>query len=239
MSKRNIWFVPLLAALIGAQPIVAQGSADDDTHTFGQGFFMIGWQQLDVDELNTRLEANGFPSLSENLLSLGGGGWAVKNDFLIGGEGHGLIGREETTSDGEFMTRLSGGYGQLDLGYRVFASERLGVSPILGIGAGAAAVDLVEVVDDASRTFDDVLSDPLTRTRLTAAGFLFDLSVMLDVRIARNDDEGGFAFGTRVGYAYSPDGWDWQFNDGVEATGGPDVGIRGFYVRVMVGGWNR
>lgn len=103
----------------------------------------------------------------------------------------------------------------------------------------------VELVERGSPTFDDVLDDPLTSTRLTASGFLFDLSVAVDVRVTRSEDEdeeggeGGFALGIRAGYAHSPGDWDWKVNDDVDAPGGPQMGISGIYLRLMLGGWGR
>lgn len=229
-----------LAVLTGTPSIVAQEVPDEETPTTFRGFFMIGWQKLDLDELNSRMVPNGFPSLSENLLSLGGGGWGWKDRFLIGGEGHALLGPDEATADGAYKTQMAGGYGQLDLGYRIYTGERLNVAPVLGLGGGVVSIDLFE---RSSPTFDEILSDPLTGTHLSASGFHFDVSVAIDARLTRrvkeDGDEDGFAIGFRAGYAFSPGDWDWELNDQTELPGGPQLGISGPYVRFMLGGWSR
>jgi hypothetical protein len=240
MFKRIAGVALACSAFIGAGDLTAQDDVGAETPGTGQGFFMIGWQKLDLDELNERLIAAGFPSMSEDFLSLGGGGWWMGDRFLIGGEGHALLGSDETTSGGGFKTRIEGGYGQLDLGFPVYRGDRLDVAPILGIGGGSVSVDLLE---RGSPLFDDVLTDPRTGARLTAEGFNLDLSVAVTWRLTRSvdddGDEGGFAVGLRGGYAYSLGDWEWKLNDDTEVPGGPQLGTRGVYLRLMLGGWGR
>jgi hypothetical protein len=233
-------WVLMVGVAIGAQSVAAQGPIVVERPPTVKGFFMVGWHGLDLGDLNDRMSVNGFPSSSENVLSLGGGGWVIKNRFLIGGEGHALLGSEETTTDGAFETRLNGGYGQLDLGYRAYSTERLDVYPIIGLGGGTISVDLIE---RGTPTFDEILADPLTSTKLTADGFLLDLSVAMDVRLTMSDEEdggqNGLAVGLRAGYTYSPNDWDWKVNNDTDAPGGPEIGVRGAYLRLMFGGWGR
>jgi hypothetical protein len=227
----------VVSSLIHVGTAAAQ-DRDEVAEWAGEWVFMAGWQRMDASELNARLNTSGFPSFSESLLSLGGGGWAFKNDFLIGGNGHALFARGQTTTDQAFRTDLGGGYGQADFGYRVYTSERLDLYPVVGFGAGAVTL---EIVQQGNATFDGTLSDPLTMTRLTSWGFLLDLAAAADVRVtgARDDDgmsertRGGFSMGVRAGYAFWPGDWTW------DAAGGPGFAVRGVYVRVMVGGWAR
>lgn len=240
MFGRVASVVLTLTLLTGASTSVAQEVQREEVPGTFRGFFMIGWQRLDLDELNTRMVLSGFPSISEDLVSLGGGFWGWKERVLIGGEGHVLLGSDEVTSDGAFKTRMSGGYGQLDLGYRIYAADRLNVAPIVGLGGGSVSVDLIE---RSSPVFDEVLGDPLTGAHLSASGFRIDLSVAMDVQLTRrvkeDDSEDGFAVGLRAGYAFSPGGWDWRLNDETDLPGGPGIGLGGPYVRLMVGGWGR
>jgi len=238
MLYKTTHFVTLLALLFGCHTLSAQQSAENGEPTVGKGFFMVGWQQLDVDDLNDRLNGNGFPSFSPNMLTIGGGGWATfGSGLVIGGEGHGLIGGKETTSDAILRSQLAGGYGMLNVGYRAYAGERMDVTPLVGFGVGALSM---EVRKRGSLTFDDALADPLTGTSLSAGGFLFDVSAVAAVRVTGHADDGegsagGVSLGMRTGYAYSPADWDWKHGD-VDVPGGPGMGVRGFYVRLMIGG---
>ncbi|MFN3780670.1 MAG: hypothetical protein ACK4SO_00670 [Candidatus Kapaibacteriota bacterium] len=57
----------------------------------GMGYFMAGGQILSIGSLNTRLAERGYPKFSSTFTSIGGGGHAVVSNFIIGGEGRGII----------------------------------------------------------------------------------------------------------------------------------------------------
>ena len=58
----------------------------------GEGYFMMGVQKINIKNLNTILQQYNYPALDENYTSIGGSGYGIVNNFVIGGEGHGLIG---------------------------------------------------------------------------------------------------------------------------------------------------
>jgi hypothetical protein len=60
----------------------------------GRGYVVMGTSMLDIDELNTSLSNAGYSELSDNFFTLGGGGHAIINRIIIGGEGHGLMADE-------------------------------------------------------------------------------------------------------------------------------------------------
>ena len=216
--------------------------AQEDSATWrdigGRGFFMIGYQALDLDDLNSRLVAAGLPQSSGDFLTLGGGGFATVGRLLIGGEGHGLLGSDERT--GATETRIAGGHGQFNLGYLVHSTNAVSVYPVLGIGWGEFSLDVVERGDV---TFDDVLSDPDRGARTSADGFLLDASVGLEFRPAfgrfYERGEGGFAIALRTGYTFAPGDWDWKLFAEDDVLNGPNIGVEGFYVRLGIGGWGR
>ena len=105
--------------LLSAGWAAAQALDREAREPTGRGFFLVGVQHLDLDDLNDRLAAHSYPALPGSMLSLGGGGWAVRGRLMVGGEGHALIGSAKTTSDGTYKSRLTAGYGMLDLGYSV------------------------------------------------------------------------------------------------------------------------
>lgn len=215
----------------------------------GRGAFQLGYQAPDIDPLNASLVSSGFPAFDDGFLTLGGFGFGRVGDFLIGGEGHGFLPREETTPDGEFRTRLSGGYGMFNLGYMALSNERVDVYPIFGVGGGTLQLDLIE---RSSPVFGEVLDDPGTSTRLTTEDFLLSAAVGVDYRFGayphesrrrrdRDDDEdegrGGLFLGLRAGWVWAPGDTQWQLDELNEVAGGPTAGPTGFYVRVSVGGW--
>ena len=199
----------------------------------GRGYFMCGGSIVDIDALNSRLEGKGYSKFSDSFFSLGGGGYAVINRVIIGGEGHGLIGRDETS--GNYKTSLSAGYGFFDLGYIVYSTGYLNVYPLLGLGGGGINFKIVE---REAPSFDEVLDDPKRSIELSTGGFLLNVALGTDYLLKLGEDEegeGGFVFGLRVGYTLAPVKGDWDM-DGTEISGGPEVGITGPYIRLMIGG---
>ena len=45
----------------------------------------------------------------------------------------------------------------------------------------------------------------------------------------------GMAFGLRIGYTFSPIKGDWKLEDN-DVSGGPDIGVTGPYLKLMIGG---
>ncbi len=60
------------------------------------------------------------------IYSLGGGGHAIRNKLILGGEGHSCFGPAN-----------AGGYGFFNIGYAIISSDKLKLYPLLGVGVGA------------------------------------------------------------------------------------------------------
>lgn len=126
----------MVAALSGILVWPGSPSAQEPADSLGRGmgFFQVGYMGLDLGELNRSLNGAAYPSLDESFLTLGGTGYGFRGRFLIGGEGHAILGRSETTSDGSTRLSAGGGYGFFRVGYRAVAGPRLDVFPSIGIG---------------------------------------------------------------------------------------------------------
>ena len=154
--------------------------------------------------------------------------------MIIGGECHALV-SEETTSV-HHTTRIGVGYGLFDLGYIVYSSKDVRVYPLIGLGGGGLSLRIVE--EETSLSFDEVLDNPRRSAELVTGGFLVNLALGVDYLLQLNEDErgrGGLVFGLRAGYTLSPVKGDWNLDE-VAISGGPDMGITGMYVRLMIGG---
>jgi hypothetical protein len=204
----------------------------------GRGYFMIGGNQLDMDDLNRRLMANGFTRFSDDYISLGGGGHAIVNErIIIGGEGHALLGRTKSSTvvNVDYGSKLSAGYGFFDLGYVVLRSGGFDAYPLLGIGGGGISMNFVE---SEVGSFDDVLQNPSRGSKLSTWDLLVSVGFGMDhlyVLGGNEQGEGGLVLGLRAGYIFSPFEGDWKF-EGETLPGGPDFGITGPYIRLMIGG---
>ena len=229
----------LLASAVGAQAQTGEDPVDR-----GGGYFQVGYMMLDVDDLTGALLGPGYPGLEDSFVTLGGGGFGMKGPFLLGGEGHAVIGSTETTVDGATQVGLGGGYGLFRVGYLAYSMYGLDVFPMIGVGGGGLNLSLIE---RSAPTFGEVLIDPQRSANLSAGMFLLDASLALHYRPTipgiqpsePDEDErpGGLMLGLQAGYTFAPGDTSWRLDGINTVAGGPDMKIQGFYVRLAVGGW--
>jgi hypothetical protein len=153
---------------------------------------------------------------------------------IIGGEGHLLVGDESEAaiSSGDYKTSLSAAYGFFNVGYLVYSKDDLHVYPLVGLGGGELWLKI------GPHSFDDILENPQRSAELSTGGFLLNLALGADYLWKLKEDEkseGGLVFGLRVGYTFAPAKGEWTA-DGIDISGGPEVGITGPYIRFMIGG---
>ena len=229
----------LLLSTLAAAAAEAQRRSGAAAAEGTRGVFQAGYLMLDLDELNARLLSAGYPEMDDRFLTLGGAGYRVMNRILIGGEGHGLLGREETTADATRRISLNGGYGLFRLGYLLLADYGFDLVPAIGIGGGGMSLKITE---RGSPTFDDVLGQPARSSTLSTGMLLVDGSVGVNYRVALGPPDrrrGGILIGLHGGYLYSPWNSSWDLDGLSDVAGGPELLIQGFYGRVTIGGWGR
>lgn len=199
----------------------------------GGGYFMVGSSVIDIKELNSRLEAKQYSKLSDKFVSFGGGGHAIMGRLIIGGEGHGLIGKG--TATGDYKVSFNAGCGFFDLGYIVYSRRGLSLYPFLGIGGGGMSL---KIVDRQTPTFDEALENPRRGTELASGSMLLNLSIGADYLFnlgGEQDAEGGLLLGIRAGYTFAPIKGEWKTDEST-VSGGPEVGVEGPYLRLAIGG---
>jgi len=211
----------------------AQETTVRDKEGGGRGYFMFGGNIIDIKRLNSKLESKGYSKLSDNFISFGGGGHGIIRKVIIGGEGHGFTGRE--TTSGNYKTSIGAGYGFFNVGYLIYKTGAINIYPILGLGGGGIGVKIIE---KGTPSFDEVLDNPKRSAELSTGGFLLNLALGTDCLLKLGGDEkggGGLVFGLRIGYTFAPIKGDWEM-DGIDISGGPDIGITGPYIHLMIGG---
>ncbi len=220
----------LLAA--AAPPAAAQDgpAADVDEGTGGRSYVAIGASGTDLGPLNDRLSASGYPTVSTELLSIGGGAYrVVAGRILLGAELNGLLAPSQGFEGRDVF--LGGGYGLLSLGYLIEATPRLRAFPTAGVGAGGL---LLDIGDDGSANFDDVLADPDRSATLSRGSLLVSLGAGLEYQFGTPGGD-GLRLGLRSGYLLSALSSDWQLGQS-RLGGGPDASMRGPFLRLTVGG---
>ncbi len=201
----------------------------------GFGYFMPGYQFLSLTEMNNSFKAAGFPEISNGALSIGGGGFYVVRNLLIGGEGYGLIGGSVENID--YRVDHAGGCGFFNVGYILAGSPSFLFAPVMGIGGGGISVNIKDR-DYYPDNFDDLMEDPARESIISNGGLLLNFSVLTNILIAgyrAENEAGGFYLGLKAGYILNASGNTWYIND-EELQGSPAAGMSGPYVSLMIGG---
>jgi hypothetical protein len=225
----------IAVSIIFPIPALCQGITLDIGESGGMGYSMFGSSFLNVKDFNSQLENYGYIPLSGTFFSVGGGGHAIINKkWIIGGEGHTLLGGNET--NGNYTNSVIVSYGFFDLGYIIFYPGELRLYPLIGIGAGEMKFSISEDLNSIS--FDQILDTPCINSEISKSEFVVNFALGADylISLAKTENErGGLVFGLRAGYCVSPFRGHWKMGD-VEITGTPDLGFSGPYIRLMIGG---
>jgi opacity protein-like surface antigen len=203
-----------------------------------QGYLLIGGIGLDLDGINRSLGAQGFGEIGGEMFSMGGGGHVLLGRWVLGAEGFGLFPREADTPGGDWRARFTGGGGLVNVGYSVVRTGGTSIYPLLGMGVGALTLQLTE---QSSPTFDDVLNNPGRGSTLNRVVMLVQPAIGLDHFVPLREVEGmiaGMVVGVRAGYTFTPVTSRWYL-DTMRLAGSPDQGMDGAFVRVMIGGGSR
>ena len=208
--------------------------AKSNKETGGLGYFMMGYTGFNLGGMNTQLKESGYPELTNGSFSFGGGGHFVINNFIVGGEGHGLSGSKSSNAD--YNLAIGGGYGFFNLGYILYHNPTVNIYPLLGFGGGGVTIGITDK-NKIPGNFDALLENPARESYITNGGFMMNLSVGADFFIAGSKNEnfsGGWIMGIKAGYIYNANN-NWYF-DNQEIAGSPNGGISGPYVRLVLGG---
>ncbi len=200
----------------------------------GGGYFSFGNSVINIDNFNILLQNSGYSKMSDNFVSFGGGGQVISDNVIIGGEGHGLSGKEEYLGSG-YNASISAGYGFFNIGYIVLNVGNLSVYPLLGIGGGG--ID-VKIYEQTIPSFNDILLNPKKGVQIKTGGFLLSISLcteyLLNLGESYSINKGGIVLGLRFGYTVSPN-YNWTLDNGINIPGSPEIGINGYFVSLSVG----
>ena len=200
----------------------------------GVSYGIGGAALFDLDNLNTHLANMGMKGFDEGVITMGGGGDFQYCRLIIGGSGHGYLGKSVT--DGGFETEISGSFGMFHLGFVPFMGKTFRLYPLIGLGGGEIRLKRIEIVEEGP--FDDLYAAPPMNAEFSVSSLLFDAGLGLDFMIVigeNNRGYGGFVLGVRAGYIFSLFTGDWYLMDETKLTGGPEAGLNGPYIRMVFG----
>lgn len=200
----------------------------------GFGFFEFGYSQYNNSALNGALNAAGYSSLGNGFVSTGGQGFALINNFVIGGAG-GSTGSQNfgrTNTNGSF----SAGYGMFQLGYAFKAGKNGIFYPLVGIGSFSSSIQIEN--DLASSNLNTILANPNQVVNLRSDAAMLDMSLHYSFTIfgdKSGEDGGGTMVGVSAGGFFCPTPSTF-YNNQRELSVVPNYRPSGFYLRLKFGG---
>lgn len=217
--------VVLVGSLLGS----VSGHAEVQQRRYGvggMGYFGIGGQGIEWGSLPEKLRQHGYGEISSWGMLIGGGGGGVIGSLFLGGEGYALVERKAMGAFGQ--VRMSGGWGSLLVGYTRPIGEQVRLHVLAGLGRASLRVMLRGA---GVLPFDSLLQRPQGSVGMVTGGWLLQGAVGGEIRLIA-----GLFIGVRAGYVL-PMGWGaLTLESGEGVPGAPVVRLRGWAIRVVLGG---
>lgn len=199
----------------------------------GYGGFGFGTGTMNLDKMNNKLTSLGFEKLDNSFKTFGGGGYALKDDFLIGGSGFGIL--PQTVENDSVKATFSGGGGFFDMGYCVYKNRNFKLFSIFGIGGTGTDLQLVKK-KRSTLTFDEILKDPEVTSNVIGGGLAIKLEVMSQFifNVSKEDNETfNIAAALSAGMTYQLTNDEWQVED-LDLSGVPELEPQRYYVTLSI-----
>ncbi len=180
------------------------------------GFGIYGVSPL-FSSINESLRRNGYSPISKTLFGWGGSGYAVMGNLFIGGGGFGT--QEEISSNNTYV-KISYGGGFFELGYTLFKTKFLSVSPSLGLGGSNLNMKFIPQNKDTN--FDSLLINPARSSELeiSSIGICPFINLLIPVK--------SFTFILfKIGYNFSLSP-SWKIDEKYSILNKPDFSPKGF-----------
>lgn len=194
----------------------------------------LGYQGVQLQELNPLLQEKGYAAIPENAFAIGGGLQLIFNRFLT--ELEGQVSLMAPSSNERYWSSLSVGQFMLNLGYQIRPVPNLSIYPV--VGAGVNVVDLTFSQRNIQPSFSEFLDSPGRQGAIYNVLFALNLGVGVDWTW----DWGGL-LGLRAGVVLNPfaSNW-WNLNDltrdeepNIPLTQAPAIRVNGPYLRLVAG----
>ncbi len=188
----------------------------------GFGWFEFGTQSMDIDELNDVIDSGYGLKLDDMFYTIGGGGYSIIDNFMIGGEGKGILANSD--SDQTKKVTYSGGYGMLNMGYMLYRNKNIGIYPKLGIGGGGMTLEIAE----NGAYFNNAIFSGMS-------GCVNYSTFLGDIALGAIYTHNGLIYGIQGGYMLSFSKDNWQIAE-QSLPNGPKIGMGGPYIKLILGG---
>lgn len=189
------------------------------------GYFSLGYQRIDLKNLNTKLSLNNLPELQNDYVSVGVGfNGIVQDDFFIGVEGGLINGLNQGNKF--YGLNFNADYILLNFGYPIYSNLSFYLIPVAGIGGSWLSLKIFEKnVSD----FDAVISNPRIGANLNQESLLINLGLEIFSYHLKP-----YILGINFGYKKHIEYRGWNLYD-YEISGSPQAGLTGFYLKFIFG----
>jgi hypothetical protein len=191
----------------------------------GATTFGIGIQALDVAQFNAALAANGFPRMSENVLSTGLATEIRFGRWDLAFSGSGISGHDHKNSS--WRTSSSGSALTFGGGFAPYDGPKWRVAVHSGIGLTRITYHIEQV---RGGPVDSVLADPLRGTDLNGQSWMWQAGLGVEYKLGRLFGQ-KMGIAGRVGYANAFGDSDWRADDN-DLSAGPRASYGGVFARI-------
>lgn len=200
----------------------------------GLGFVKFGLGFGTPDDLNDDLSTTygQNASISGTSYQIGAGGFMLfSRRILVGLEGFGLF--HSTDEVGPYSAKLTGGGGELKLGFALLNNNKFLGFPYLGIGWGG---NRVEIKNDAQEDvlFGETTVPQFSEERLRVGYPILDLGISI-FKIPAPDTD-GLSIGGHIGFMTALGKDTWRMDNDDDVIGVKDMGMSSFYIKLSIGG---
>jgi hypothetical protein len=225
-----------IALLFGVSIAQAQSTAGDTAVLPPIAGFSIqgGGMRLDSDAMNAQLASRGRAQLRKTIGSIGVESWMRWNRVMLIANSQTYFPTRSPATN--FTTEMSGGVGLLSIGVPIILARTTLIYPTAGVGLSNTTVTLRR---NGSFRFDSSFRDiPANGGRnvdISGRRYQANFGLGIDQIFQPSWPDMLMSIGLRAGYA-QPFG-DTKWKSGTEdVIGAPEIGLRGAYVRLSIGG---
>jgi hypothetical protein len=200
--------------------------------TRSYGTFQAGIVTLDPEKLNKTLSSSGLTGFDPLTVSFAIGGHREYRHLISDGQFSSAHWRKN--DNGSTRTALTSFNLSSNTGVNILPHDfNLNLFPYAGLGVGINKLR----INKKSATFNEVLTTTIPDQTLRQGTITFNAGLGSDFTISKDNKKSGFVIGVRGGYLLPLYTSKW-YSGGTKISGLPDLKQQGFYVRIVIGGWN-
>jgi len=225
MNKLGLFI--LLYISLFSLTLFSQDKPKSNWYFFGS----LGYQNLEIDNLNKVLTDNNFPSVMNSLVSMDfsviykKGKHNFSYDFYVSSPWTSKI----NNLNNESVLTTRGGIASY--GYDIISNQRLFIFPFVGFSVNSGLLNLSNSKIVRTDDFETTLLSFNNKNSYSVSTAAFVVGLRGNYNICKR-----LVMGLKLGYNFSPVSTSqWTMENGNTLNNGPSVNVGGFYSRVSIG----